>query len=478
LTAGVRTTATGALLAVLAGAFAGGLAIAGNEVSPLVPAVALGAIAIGALALLRPIAAIYLAVLLIPFEAAATTGYANFGVTPTEFIIVATAAGWLIRTLAEGGKFPRSVLVPPLLAALAIHIPGLFLAVDKFVVFKELFMWSAMFVLFLAVLSDERRETTEKLAGAIAAAGAMVAAVAIVKSFGSAQLASDAGGIVTNRAVGPFASPVLLGTFVMITVPMQLVFMLRGRTGLVRLGGLAATALSLTALALSLSRSAFVALTAAVIWIVIWWRPARKPALITAAVLAALLLTRFNPAPSVFNPDVIGERISSIASPDTHTAQARFRMWRKAPEIFEDNFPFGIGPKNLPVRAAEYDLLFPGGGPSNVHNTFLIVATELGVPGIIVLIWLTIALGRILARAIRYRSEPEHSFAIALAATFVALVVDGFTGYSYTANAFAAVVFLLAALAARIERMYSAVPSAAHPPAQRQPEPKAEPALA
>jgi hypothetical protein len=473
VTTSLRTRNASLLVALPAGVLAGVLGIVAAETSPLYVLVFLAGLAVMLLALLRPIAAIYLAVLLIPLEAAATARFADFGVTPSELVIVAAAIGWLIARTARGGEFPNSVLIPPILALIAIHVPGLFLATDQFTVFKQMFMWAMMFILFLAVLADQGKDTTERLAGAIAATGAMVAAVAIVKSVGTEQLAAQAGGIVTNRAVGPFASPVHLGTFVIICVPIQLVFMLRGRTPLIQVAGGGAALLSISALALALSRSAFVALSAALIFVVFWWRPARKPALVVATVLVALLLARFNPAPGVFDTEVIGDRISSISSPDTKTAKDRFRIWEQAPKILEDNLPFGIGPKNLPVRAPEYDLVFPGGTPSNAHNTPLVVATELGIPGLIVAAWLTFAVIRVLAGAIRARTDPDHSLAIALCATFLALAIDGVTGYSYGLNAFALVVFLLGALAARIERAarFEVPAPAASRPVARGPEP-------
>lgn len=465
-----------ALIVIAAGLLAGALTIVGAETTPLYSVVVLAVLGVGTLALLRPIWAIYLLLVLIPVESISVAAGRGVGLTPAEFVIVAAAGGWLLRRSIEGGASLRSPVTVPVIVLLAVHIPGLFLAVDRFAVFKQLFMWSAMFILFLAILSDEDRDTIKRLAGFIAASGALVAAIAVAKSAGSGQLALDSGGIVTDRATGSFTSPVLLGTFLMITVPMQVVFALRGRTPQIRLAGLAAVLVSLSAMALALSRSASVALTAALLCMCIWWRPARRAGLVAGVILAVLLVTKINPAPGVIKPDVIAERIATITSPDTKTAQDRLRIWRKAPEIIGDSPVFGIGPKNLPVRAAEYDLIFTVGAPSNAHNTPLVVATELGIAGVIVAIWLAIAVGRMLVGALRFAGEPEHAFAIGLAVTFVALAVDGITGYSYTANPFAVVVFLLGALAARIERAATASPPVEEPePAT---EPQAEPALA
>jgi hypothetical protein len=465
----VARTRSGALIAVPAGVLAGLVAVIGAETKPLYALIGLAAIGGGALCVMRPIWAIYLAILMIPFEAAATARSGQVGITPSEVLFVGAAVGWVIRKLMDGGGIPRSPIIAPMVVTLAAHIPLLLLAANPFAVFKQLFMWSCLFILLLAILSDRDKRTTVRLGMAIGAAGGMVAAIAIYKQFGTAQVALDAGGIVTNRAVGPFASPVLLGTFVMLTVPVQFVFLLRGATPLIRTVALATLTLSVAALALALSRSAIVSLSAAVLWVVIWWRPARKPALVAVMLLAALLLSRFNPAPNLFDPNVIGERLSSITSPDTHTAQLRFRIWKKTPEIFMDNFPFGIGPKNLPNRAAEYDLLYNVGAPSNAHNTLLIFGTELGLPGLIVLFWLVFAIGRMVARAMKYADEPDRSLAIALSATFLALVVDGITGYSYGANAFALVAMMLVAMTARID--YGARQRAAQALPAAEPEP-------
>jgi O-antigen ligase len=473
----------GALIAAGAGILAGLLAIAGAEANDVrVPLIIVSGFGVMALALLRTDLAIYLAVLLLPLEALTAQTAGGVGITPTEVVVVAAAVGWLIRTMSKGGEIPRSRVIPPLVALIAIHIPTVFLAANGFAVFKQMFMWSAMTILVIAVLADRRPQTTERLAGAIAAAGALVAAVAIYKSVGTNQLVTEFGGIVTNRATGPFASPVLLGTFVLIGIPLQVVFAIRGRTSLIRLGGMAAVTLSVLALLLALSRSATVALVAAMAWIVIWWRPARKPALAVVLIFTALLLTRFNPAPDVFNPQVVGERLSSITTPDTRTAQLRFRIWRKSPEIFWDNFPFGIGPKNLPERAEEYDLTFQVGAPSNAHNTLLVIATELGLPGLLVMGWFAFAMLLVLLRGIREAIGMDRMFAIAVSGMFVSLLADSITGYSFGANAFSVVVFLQIAIAARVERGINAQrrppEPAARPDVPTRPKPEPEPALA
>ena len=447
----LRSAASGALIALPAGVLAGGLAILAAQAGPLAFLVVVGAIGVVALALWRPLWAIYLAVLLIPLEAV-SAHFGSFGLSPAEFVAVIAAGAWLLRRTVEGGASLRSPLTWPLLALLVIHIPGLFLAVDPFAVVKETIMWSAFFVLFLAILSDEGRNTPEVLAGTIAIAGAVVAAVAVVTSAGANQEALAGAGLVTDRATGSLGAPTLLGIFVVMVLPLQLVFMLRGRSSVVRLGGLLATGLSLTALSLALTRSAFVALAIVGAWLLVSWRPARRAALIAAVVISALLLTRFNPVSSVVNTSVLTERLASIGSPGTQTARLRFAIWDATPRMIEDNLAFGLGADNYATAAPLYGLDFPAGVPSHAHNIVLTMAAEFGVPGLLVLIWLAAAITRTLFNAIRLLPEPRRSLAIGLAGAFLANAVDGIFDYAFSDNVFFLTVVLLAAIAVRLER--------------------------
>jgi O-antigen ligase len=313
-------------------------------------------------------------------------------------------------------------------------------------------MWSAIFVLFLAVLSDEQPKSSTTLAGVIAAAGALVAAIAVARSAGSDQVALDFGGIVTDRATGSFQSPVLLAIFVMFCLPLQLVFALRGSSRVARLAGAIAVLLSVAALSLALTRGAFVALAIAAVWLAVVWQPIRRLALVAVVALIGLALIKFNPLSSVLHTDLVIDRIATVTSPETKTVQERVRIWEETPHIFEDHLPFGIGAENLPEHAGSYGLLFPAGAPNNAHNTILVVATEFGIPGLLALAWLVVALVRTFRRARETVIEPAHSLAIGAGAGFVALAVEGIVDYAYGDNAFFLVVVLVAGIIAHLAR--------------------------
>ena len=297
--------------------------------------------------------------------------------------------------------------------------------------------------------------------GVIAAAGGIVAAIAVAQSAGGSQQVFDFGGVVEGRATGSFGGPTALGIFVVMTVPLQIVFMLRGRSPWVRLGAGAATILSILALSLALTRSAYVALGVVAVWLIVAWRPARRLALVVAVLFCILVVTRFNPASSVVDTNVLLQRISSISTPQTHTAQTRLQLWQATPQMIEDNLPFGVGAKNYPLHAPQYGLIFPGGPVASghaylhAHDVVLTIGAELGVPGLIALAWIVVALAGALMRGLRLE-EPSHSLAIGVTGAFLAIAVDGIFDYSFGTNAIFLTVMLLVACAARLAREASA----------------------
>jgi O-antigen ligase len=472
LSSSAKAKGVDALTAVSAGAFAGGLTVLSAYTSPLLAVIVLVALGIAVLALLRPIWAICLAIALIPLETVSAS-FQNFALSPAEFVAAVTAATWLMRRAATGGPSVRSPLTVPLLAVLAIHVPGLFLATEQFAVVKELLVWSALFVLFLAVVADEDERTPMLIAGAIATAGGIVGLIAVLKTAGSNQVAVQFGGNVSERATGSFSAPGLLGPFVAITLPLQLLLMVKARSGLVRLGGLLAMLFTLGALALALTRSAFVAVAIAGVWLLVTWRPARRLALALILLLTLLIVAGFNPADRILNSRTLVDRVASISSPEGHTARLRFQVWSRTPRMIEDYPVFGVGADNYREHAAEYRLTYPG-VPSHAHNIPLTVAAEFGLIGLLVLVWVAWALIAALSRALKTDKEPDRSIAVAVAAAFLAIAVDGIFDYAFSANAFFLIVMALAAIAARLARTAPAaqpVPKAAGPAPARAPVP-------
>ncbi len=448
-----RASTAASPLVLAGGLFAGALAIAGAETRPLLPLLFLAAAGLVALAILRPLAAVYLAVLLIPLESVSARFEGGaFGLSPTEAVALVAAAGCVAHRLCRVGGSLRSPLTLPLLLLLLAHVPGLFLAADRFAVVKELVMWTAFFVIFLAVVAN-RGPTSQQLAVVIASSAGMVAAIAVAKTGGKSQIVSDVGGFVSGRATGSFAAPTLLGVFLAILLSLQLMFLVRGPTAWHRVGGLGAAVLSLLALALAMTRSAFLAVAVVTAWLLLVWRPFRRIGLPAAALAALILFSGVNPLSGVVDTRVLRDRLASAGSTETTSAQLRLDLWKATPKMIEDNLPWGVGADNFVRQAPKYGAIGPGALPyTHAHNVPLTVAAEFGLPGLAALAWIAIALTRLCARAMRSEDDADRALGVALSASFLAITVDGIFDYAFSDNAFFFTVILLGALAVRAGR--------------------------
>jgi hypothetical protein len=149
----VTARLTGPLTVVLVGGFAGVLAIAGSDVSPLLPiALLLGAGAF-AFAFARPLTALYASICTIPMDTI-SAHYGAISSTPTELMLSATATGWLARRLASGNlTLNPTPLTAPLGLLVFSILPGLLVAVAKGPVIRELVIWTMIFLCFLLLTS-------------------------------------------------------------------------------------------------------------------------------------------------------------------------------------------------------------------------------------------------------------------------------------------------------------------------------------
>jgi O-antigen ligase len=91
-----------------------------------------------------------------------------------------------------------------------------------------------------------------------------------------------------------------------------------------------------------------------------------------------------------------------------------------------DREPWGVGPNSYVAVVSAYSSVVALGYP--VHNTFLLTAAELGIPGAI-LFWLPIAGLLVLAIRSRRRDGFAGSFAIAILASAPGLYVVNATGW-------------------------------------------------
>jgi O-antigen ligase len=172
------------------------------------------------------------------------------------------------------------------------------------------------------------------------------------------------------------------------------------RWTLVRLGAGVSAMLLLVVILLTQSRAGFIGLVAGMAPATIWSGLKRPGRLLLGTGVVALVI-------GFAIPVAVWERLSGIAmltSTDTiaqadreGSAEQRFEVQKVAWQVFLDNPVFGVGLGVYPLENVRYA---PDLGIVDSHNTYLTVAAELGLPGLV--LW-AVLVGSVLRYAQRRR---------------------------------------------------------------------------
>jgi O-antigen ligase len=191
-------------------------------------------------------------------------------------------------------------------------------------------------------------------------------------------------------------------------------------------------ALVAVALAVNQTRSAWLAAVAAGIYLAIAWRPK-----------ALLALPVFAAAGYFLAPDPVRERALSIVEPHGETDSNRHRVatFRTGLEMIRANPVFGVGPDRVGKRFHEFvppDVLpLPVGFYGHLHNVYLQLAADRGLPALGFLLWMLVAL----LRAVWRSPDPvaRHAAVAAILATMVGGLFEYNLGNSEVLHLFLAV---------------------------------------
>ena len=439
-------TARVTALALLAAAASAGVILVAHRTSPAVPVAGLFAAVAAVAAVTRPLVILYLAVALVPLELVELP-LGAVGVTATEALFALAGIGWAVGRIAQGrAPVVRTRLNAPIALMLAAVVPGIAIAAETFPVVRILVMWTIFALAFQLVVDDGRPETVRRLLGLLAGAGAVVALVAVVRSGGRAPELDAATNVAVGRAVGAFSDPNILATFLALALPAALALAISGRPAQrpLMLGGFAVI---VAGLALSLSRGGMLAAAGALV-ILLAWRPFRRAAAAVLILLVALTALNSNPLAGLQQVDTVLERLVSVQDAGGGVFDQRAEMYATTPTIIADHPLFGVGANQFSEVAPSYGIIDPATGFTfeHPHNVALTIAVELGVVGLAALLWAAAVLMALLWRAC-VRAPVDRAAAIAVAAAFGALAVQGLVDYTLRSNVIVAVTAVLAACA-------------------------------
>jgi hypothetical protein len=178
-----------------------------------------------------------------------------------------------------------------------------------------------------------------------------------------------------------------------------------------------------TSLVLNFTRGVWLGCAVATLYIVARWKPRMLwaiPVLLVVAYLAA--------------PSLIRRRVSFAFHPKDDPALAiRLEMWGAGLKMVREHPCVGVGPENIPLVYTQY--LPPATTPmvgyhDHLHDNFLQLAAERGLPCLIAWLWFMLALGWNILR-IRRRLSSRRWVADAAFAAWLAFVAEGFFEFNF-----------------------------------------------
>jgi O-antigen ligase len=452
-------------LAALAGSAA---TLLGYRTNPVLPLAALGVVALAAI---RPMVTLHLAVLLIPLELV-TADVGGAALSATEGAATLAGLGWAARRLIAGERlFAPSPLNAALGLLLLASVIGLAVGQEPDIAVKRLLIGTSLFFIIQMLAFEANQRTARTMLLALVVAGAIVAAVAAIGAAGERPELVGFGGVAKNRAVGSFEEPNLLASFLAFALPAALALAF-GTPAFFRPAPLAAFGVILFAIILSLSRGGLLAAAAGML-VMLGWPPVRRAALLVTMVILSFGALSADPVPGSEYVQLVTKRMESVRFTGAATGDFRGQLWATTPQIIRDNLLVGIGPGNFPDVSPRYGILDPNQGDAveHAHSVPLTLAVETGVAGIIALVLLALRLPPMLVEACRRNVGWQRGMAFAVAAGLTAFAVQGVIDYTLWSNiiAFLVAVFLGLATALRQRAMEVEGPPPAAAVARRGP---------
>ncbi|HTE19569.1 MAG TPA: O-antigen ligase family protein, partial [Armatimonadota bacterium] len=290
-------------------------------------------------------------------------------------------------------------------------------------------------IYFVVVYGISIRRQLDRLLLAIALAAGAASLLAFL-NYGESDI---------ERAHGAFRNSQLLAGFLCLVFPVVLITWRSADQNWLRLSAQVATVIVAAGILLSRNRSAWVGVAVALIVLAVLyfryatrdggWVP-QKHQVVVPVVMLVLSIGLFITMSR--SGGVIGERVNTVrALGQDETLQWRIGMWDKALRMTRDRPLLGWGVGSFPVQQALY---YHPAAPSrtqreiiktghtlgeNAHNTYLQLAAELGVPGLLLYLAVFIGFFATAFRTLR-RMRPgfQQSVLISCVAAIIAQMVS------------------------------------------------------
>jgi O-antigen ligase len=424
-----RSVCAGAAVAVGSAIVGVGLAVIGAAVGPLAMVGLPIALLLGVLAFVQPRAGLIVFIMTIPVGVIAVPG------APGDMKVIHLAAlmaivAIVLNRLATGHQRLGWVAASWwLLGISAMALAATPRALDVPTAIKQdVTLTIGVALVFAIPVACRSLRQLRPVVLALLAVGA----IACATSFSSASQLQSAynGSVVTNRAVGVFHQPNELGTFSGMVLMLAIGVFFGARSFRERLLAAVSGISAVTALALTLSRGAWIGAVLAAAFVV-WLLPSARRAVIVVGVPLVALVAAFgafrSPPPQL---QIISERVQTITTPAANPYDDRPAIYREAVHIIETHPLLGVGPENFVVAATKSASDTQTVAPLHAHNFLMTVAAEMGLPAALLLVGMTLSVGRRIRRAAALPSRSERALTVGLGAALVVLVGQGLVDFT------------------------------------------------
>lgn len=177
------------------------------------------------------------------------------------------------------------------------------------------------------------------------------------------------------------------------------------------------------AIALTLTRSAYIGLAIGLLVVLL----AARPRLALAAPLGIALFF-------VLMPVAVRERLMSATNPRDVTMNDRVAMWKTGATMIQERPVFGVGPGRVKVLYPVYRVKgWVESWPGHLHNNVVMIAAETGIPSLLAYLWLV---GSFFAAALRLvrasaRGEPLRGVTLGAIGAMAAVFTAGIFEYNF-----------------------------------------------
>lgn len=414
--------------------------------------------------------ALILLVFLIPLAQTASTYAVNEPIKLMFFriITVLIAAFWLVRIM-ESGEFSliRTPLDLPLLAFLLIAVVATLFSIDPHLsTWGQLYRYeglvtiiSYIFIYYAAVHFVRRQGEQNLLLGSVLLVSGLVSVYAILQRFGIDFITWDAEMMDVTRSFATFGNPVFLGAYVVLVLPIAIIFAIFFRSVtrdaenssdtiaasygalalirvLLRIASILLIPLLVAALIFSYTRAAWLGFLVAFIFIGLFsfsevWKRKKIVAPVVAILVIVVVVFGF----MVLRGNVeiersVIERVRSIAKLSEGSVVSRLVLWNTSLQMIKGRPLLGFGLDTYALAFQQYQpanwykTIKEEALPDKAHNEMLQIATSAGLLGLMVYLWLLVTFLVKGLGALRRARPPNRTLLVGLMAAIIGYLIQ------------------------------------------------------